>query len=369
MASFQKRGKTWQYTVSRMVNGEPAPIRKGGFRTKKEAQVAAAEIEDKLRKGKSIHLQLEPINDYFKQWVELYKPNVRKGTLTIYQNTMRVVNEYFGSTPIQHIKKSDYQLFINKMGEDKSLEYVKKLNSHIRACVLDAIDDGVVHTDFTRKVILSGHKGKKSSEKHMNYLDSKRFNKYLLYRISVEKYRPVLYLLLLAFVSGMRFSEMIALKRKDFDFKNGLITISKARGYSTNTGEGEHETKTLASERVIRINKKTMDLFEDYFDTVPNNIYDLVFYSPSSKYKVISNVAVNKELRKILDKLNIDYISIHGLRHTHASVSLYKGISIHYISERLGHADVDITIREYAHLLKEMKKRDEQKTMEIFEAI
>lgn len=36
MASIQKRGKTYQYTISRMVNGKPDPIRKGGFRTKKK---------------------------------------------------------------------------------------------------------------------------------------------------------------------------------------------------------------------------------------------------------------------------------------------------------------------------------------------
>nr|WP_318241688.1 tyrosine-type recombinase/integrase [Sporosarcina quadrami] len=66
----------------------------------------------------------------------------------------------------------------------------------------------------------------------------------------------MLYLLLLAFVSGMRFSEMIALKRKDFDFEKNLMTISKARGYSSNMGDGEQETKSIASERVIEINKK-----------------------------------------------------------------------------------------------------------------
>jgi len=37
MASIQKRGKTYQFTVSHMVNGKSKPIRKGGFRTKKEA--------------------------------------------------------------------------------------------------------------------------------------------------------------------------------------------------------------------------------------------------------------------------------------------------------------------------------------------
>lgn len=120
------------------------------------------------------------------------------------------------------------------------------------------IDEGVVHADFTRKVVLSRHKGKKAHEKHMNYLDSKRFNKNLIQKIENEK-RPVLCLLLLAFSSGMRFSELISLNRNDFDFALG---ISKARGYSSNTGEGVQETKTMSSERVIKIDKRAMNIFE-----------------------------------------------------------------------------------------------------------
>ena len=48
MASIQKRGKTYQFTVNHRVNGVSKPIRKGGFKTKKEAQIAAAEIEADL---------------------------------------------------------------------------------------------------------------------------------------------------------------------------------------------------------------------------------------------------------------------------------------------------------------------------------
>ncbi|MBP1995962.1 Arm DNA-binding domain-containing protein [Paenibacillus eucommiae] len=43
MVRYFKRGKTWQYSISRMVNGKSDLIRKGGFTTKKEAQAVAAE--------------------------------------------------------------------------------------------------------------------------------------------------------------------------------------------------------------------------------------------------------------------------------------------------------------------------------------
>ncbi|KGR84033.1 Arm DNA-binding domain-containing protein [Lysinibacillus boronitolerans] len=50
MASITKRGKTWQYCVSRMVEGKYKPIRKGGFSTKKEATIAAAAIKANIGK-------------------------------------------------------------------------------------------------------------------------------------------------------------------------------------------------------------------------------------------------------------------------------------------------------------------------------
>jgi len=60
-------------------------------------------------------------------------------------------------------------------------------------------------------------------------------------------------------------------------------------------------------------------------------------------------------------------ISIHGLRHTHASILLYRKVSIYYISERLDHKDIDTTLKYYAHIVKELRTFDENNTIAIFE--
>lgn len=184
-----------------------------------------------------------------------------------------------------------------------------------------------------------------------------------------EEHRAVFYIILLALKSGMRFAEIIALQRKDFDFKSNTINICKTWGYTSSFEEGEKKTKTETSNRIIKMDKTLMNMFKKYFNETPENIHQLVFYNPSSKYKVFSNTGVNKALKKLLTDLNIDEISIHGLRHTHASILFYKGISVQYISERLGHADVDTTIRIYTHLIKELREEDEKNTMKILEAL
>lgn len=97
-----------------------------------------------------------------------------------------------------------------------------------------------------------------------------------------------------------------------------------------------------------------------------NNLHGLVFFSPNSKYKVISNTDANKLLKNTLKALGIDRITMHGLRHTHACVLLYKKVSIYYVSERLGHKDIETTHKHYSHVTKELRAEDAKATTIIF---
>ncbi|APA01879.1 MULTISPECIES: tyrosine-type recombinase/integrase [Bacillus] len=362
MASFLKRGKTWQYCVS----AKPKPIRKGGFTTKKEAMIAAAEVEAKLSKGIAPGVDITtPFDEYFERWVKLYRSRLKGPTLSHYAYTLQEIRKYFGSMPIQKIKRHDYQEFLNNYGATKGQESVEKLHSHIKACVEDAIEEGIIKINFTRKAVKTWTvPAKKDEEKYLNYSDSIRLTKELYKRLD----RGLgYYLLLLGLTSGLRFGESVALTRKDFDFSNNTITVNKTWGYAKRHQSGFGPTKNEQSNRVVKMNKQTMMAFQHLFEVTPNNLHGLVFYSASSKYKVISNTNVNKLLRKVLTELSITPITVHGLRHTHASVLLYRKVSIYYVSARLGHSDIETTSSTYAHLIKELRERDENETVNIFE--
>jgi integrase len=365
MASIQKRGKTYQYTVSHTINGKSKPIRKGGFRTKKEAQIASAEIEANLAKGIIPSLKPMPFDDYFYNWVKLYKSNLSQTTKLHYNYTYKAIKEYFGSKPLQEIKRNDYQLFLNRFGQGKSKETVEKVNIHIRSCILDALEEQIIQYDFTRKTVLTWTTpAKKPEEKHLNFGESELLAKELLERLDQGL---GYYLLLLGLTSGMRFAEIVGLTIDDFDFENNTITINKTWGYMKRSPEGFGPTKNEQSNRIIRMNPKLMNEFKILFERLPQNPYRLVFYSQASKYKVISNTNANKLLRSTLDDLGIDPITVHGLRHTHASVLLYQEVTAPFVSKRLGHKDTETTYKKYAHLLDEMHEEEESKTIDIFE--
>jgi integrase len=363
MASYQKRGKTWQYTISRMINGQPDPIRKGGFRTKGEAQAAAGEIEQKMRKGIQPVLKNVPLDGYFEEWLRVYKPDIKGNTKARYLNTLKTLQEHFAGDPIQNITKRKYQSFLNEYGSTRSKETTRKLNTHIRACVKDAIDEGIIHIDFTRGAVLTGAvPAKREEEKHLSLFESKR----LIERFKEPEFLSH-YLILLGLTSGLRYAELVGLTRKDFLFKTNELNIDKTWGYTKKMHEGFGPTKNAQSVRKIKMDGKTMALFKELFAKHPDNIHGLVFYSPTSKYKVLCNTAVNKVLKKVLEKMNIQVISAHGLRHTHASILLYKRASIYYVSERLGHSDIETTNSYYAHIIKELREQDDKISIKTFE--
>jgi len=58
---------------------------------------------------------------------------------------------------------------------------------------------------------------------------------------------------------------------------------------------------------------------------------------------------------------------LHGLRHTYASVLLYKRFPLGYVSESLGHKNTVRTQQDYAHVLPELKEKDARKAIGVFD--
>lgn len=78
----------------------------------------------------------------------------------------------------------------------------------------------------------------------------------------------------------------------------------------------------------------------------------------------LSHRAVEKSFKHALRRLSIsEGKTLHSLRHTHCSYLLGNGVSIYYISQRLGHKNISITTKVYSHLLKDHYEEDNDKTL------
>lgn len=147
---------------------------------------------------------------------------------------------------------------------------------------------------------------------------------------------------------------MFGISWDDVDFQNKTITVNKSR----QKVEGKMVVlpcKTTSSVRTI---------------SIPQSIVDklLVLRSKKSTTFVFENLdcdAITAWYRRWIRRNNLTYISFHDLRHTHASLLLYKGIDIKTISERLGHSNIGTTMNIYTHVMHEL----DVKASEAIEAI
>lgn len=66
-----------------------------------------------------------------------------------------------------------------------------------------------------------------------------------------------------------------------------------------------------------------------------------------------------EDVVEFLDTIrNIPVISVHGLRHTHASLLLFTGVSIASVARRLGHSSMTTTQKTYLHIIQELENKD-----------
>ena len=125
----------------------------------------------------------------------------------------------------------------------------------LKAAILDAVDDGMIERDPTRKAII---KGKTPRAKKIKYLN--QFELHTL--LSSLKLPPQInwdWLILLIAKTGMRFSEALALTPKDFDFARQSLSVERTWDYK---GKGGFmPTKNKSSVRKIQLDWQTIIQF------------------------------------------------------------------------------------------------------------
>ena len=239
-----------------------------------------------------------------------------------------------------------YQQLLNDYAESHERQTTMDFHHQLKGAIMDAVDDGLIMKDPTRKAII---KGKTPAPKKIKYLNQFELHT-LLSGLDLHDKINWDWLILLIAKTGMRFSEALALTPKDFDFTHQTLSISKTWDYKK-TG-GFLPTKNASSVRKIQIDWQTVVQFSALVKHLPPD--QPVFVFKDRMY----NSTVNDILARHCQKSNIPVIAVHGLRHTHASLLLFAGVSIASVARRLGHASMTTTQKTYLHIIQELENQD-----------
>ncbi len=287
-------------------------------------------------------------SEYFAKWIRLYKDGaVRPITLRKYWLAYSWILQLNPELEVGSIDRAVYQDIINRYAENHERQTTMDFHHIIKGAVLDAVDEGLINRDPTRKVII---KGQTPSEKKTKYLNQYELHALLSTLVLGETVSWDYFILLVA-KTGMRFSEALAITPSDFDFTRQMISISKTWNYKGDGGFAE--TKNKSSVRKIPIDWQIVVRFSVL---VQNKDPDQPIFL--SNNESVYNSTINDLLARRCHEAQIPVISIHGLRHTHASVLLFAGVSIASVARRLGHASISTTQKTYLHIIRELENQD-----------
>lgn len=284
--------------------------------------------------------------DYYKQWISVYKEGaIRPVTMSKYNMAHQWLVKLIPELVISDLDRITYQKLLNDYAAEHERQTTMDFHHHLKCAILDAVDEGLILHDPTRKAII---KGKTPREKKTKFLNQYELHK-LLDDLNLTENINMDWLILLVAKTGMRFSEALALTPKDFNLSRQLLSVSKTWDYKGNGGF--LPTKNESSVRKIPLDWQTVIQFAELIKQLPGE-------NPIFVTKKVYNSTVNSILAKHCRNAEIPVISIHGLRHTHASLLLFAGVSIASVARRLGHSNITTTQKTYLHIIQELESKD-----------
>lgn len=285
--------------------------------------------------------------EYYKEWIEVYKRGaIREATMAKYLMTLKWVEKLAPKLRLSDLTRTAYQQLLNEYAREHERQTTLDFHHQLKGAILDALEDGLLSKDPTRKAII---KGKTPKAKKIKYLNQFELHTLIANLHIREKVNWDWFILLVA-KTGIRFSEALAITPEDFDFARQTLSISKTWDYKGNGGF--LPTKNRSSVRKIQIDWQIVVKFSELVKSLPSN--QPIFVGKSKIY----NSTVNDVLTRHCKECGLSSISIHGLRHTHASLLLFAGVSIASVARRLGHASMTTTQKTYLHIIRELENKD-----------
>jgi integrase len=357
---IRKRGNKWSYTVD--IGKDPRSGKRkqktqSGFKTKKEAQAALAELVNNVEKGHYVEPTKKKFKDFTLDYLEqVYRNRVKKSSYETAQNILIThVVPWFGNVDLNDIDQFLVHEFYNeKIQEGYSSSYIQKMHEMVRMILRVAYKWEVLQKDIASMI-----EAPRLIKKEMGVWTIKQVNEFLKFA-KHSRYHPVYFI---AAYTGMRKGEILGLMWDDIDFEEKTLTINKTLYKTTRDGFLLQEPKTANSIRTIYIDDDIIRVLKK--QKVKQNLeklkfggvykeHNMVFAQETGEY--VNPGGVNGLFTRFIEQSGLPRIRFHDLRHTHATILLQMGVNPKIVAERLGHSSVQITLDTYSHVLPSMKK-------------
>lgn len=350
----------WEFRVymgSDPLTNKKSYSHKRGFKSKKEATLAEAratvQVADNPINVSAATMTFEQLYD---EWHEGYQSHVRQSTLRCREQVYRLhIKPYIGSFKVRKIDNLILQQYADTLAKKATPYLAGVALSEVKLILKYAEGRHYLNNAYYR--LAKAPKQDHTKVKKPNFWDKKQLNTFLDSIDPADFPQEFAYFRLLAY-SGMRRGEIGALTWKDISFAKSTVSITKTQAYSADGTYTVNDTKTRAGRRTLPLDKQTMAAMKNWrtqqrITLLKNGVNangsgQLVFSVKGDK--MLAYVTTNKWLHTFIEKSGVPRITMHGLRHTHASALFAANVPIKAVQVRLGHADIQTTLNIYAHV-------------------
>lgn len=369
-----KRGRTW-YHVIRVRDpetGASKPKWVGGFPTEKAAKEARDDARVKARRGEYVDKNRLTVAAYLDEWIEGHAVEIKPKTLAGYRDLLdRYVRPRIGSVRLQALRPATLTKFYRELresggrdGRELSPRTVDLVHAILRKALNDAVRvDQVLAVNPAdrakrpRKADVRAVGTIWSAEELRTFLDVASSHRlYAFFHVAAY--------------TGARRGELLNLRWSDVDLDRGEIVI---RGLAAViSGERVEGSTKGGRERTVGIDAGTIAVLRkhragqvserlavgaEWVDggyVFARTLGEPLYPDTATNLvpKLIASYNEPDDETKRPDR-PLPRARLHDLRHIHASMPLLAGVPVHVVAERLGHADPSITLRVYAHVIRQ----------------
>ena len=334
------------------------------FATKTESTRWIQDMQNKSRNVSDVGLLASSIEEAIGIWLDYKKLSK---SIKTYLGYKRVADKYIipqiGKRRVFDVKPLDIQQIITTYSKEvgqRELLYIWQTASAFFGYL---VTQGVVPQNLAKNVV----KPKQNQLQKIQHLSRDQTHKFI--QVADACIDPLVDLYYFALSTGMREGEILGLRWNNVDWDTKCILVVEQVQYTDEKREeGKlpyefQSTKTEKSKRRIPVGEETIrrlraqqkrnSVFKQFAKEKWKE-HDLVF--PSEVGTPMEPTNLIRRFKDMLKAAELPNIRIHDLRHTHATLLLLRGVHPKVVSERLGHADITITLKIYSHVIPTMQE-------------
>ena len=325
--------------------------------SRRDAERVMRERLGTVESGSFVEKSKETVAEFMRRWLETYAAsNTTPRTQQGYRGTIsRYIAPAIGGIPLQGLRPQHIQKMYADMLE-RGLSARTVLHTHrvLREALGHAMKWGILirnPADATTPP--------RPQRQEIAMWDDQTISRFLE-TAEDSPYRAFYHL---AVLTGMRRSELCGLKWESIDLARGKALVVRTLQRIYGKGLVEGQPKTARSRRPIALSANAICLLQQIRKRQLEQRLaggpawqdsGYVFTHPSGT--PIDPDTLTHDFQAIVRQAGLPHLTLHGLRHAHATMLLTSGIHPKVVSERLGHSNIAITMDVYSHVLPDMQE-------------